>query len=82
VKRHPVMYNDYVLVGLTADPAGVEGHTDVAGALAEIRNKQATFISRGDHSGIHLAELMLWNNDVGIDIQKNLATGIGQRCEA
>jgi len=70
VKRNPVMYNDYVLVGPKQDPAGIDGQIDVAAALAAIRNRQATFISRGDHSGTHLTELMLWNKDVGIDIEK------------
>ncbi|MBX9828241.1 MAG: substrate-binding domain-containing protein [Xanthobacteraceae bacterium] len=73
VKRHPVMYNDYVLVGPTEDPAEVGGSTDVAAAFASIRDTQAPFISRGDHSGTHLTELMLWNKDVGIDIQKETA---------
>jgi len=71
VKRFPVMYNDYVLVGPKSDPAGIKGMDDVAEALKTIRAKQATFISRGDHSGTHLAELALWNKDVGIDIERD-----------
>ena len=69
VKRFPVMYNDFVLVGPKSDPAGIKGMDDVAKAFKTIRDKQATFISRGDHSGTHLAELALWNKDVGIDIE-------------
>jgi tungstate transport system substrate-binding protein len=69
VKRFPVMYNDFVLVGPKSDPAGIKGIDDVAQALKTIRDKQATFISRGDHSGTHLAELALWNKDVGFDIK-------------
>ena len=69
VKRFPVMYNDFVLIGPRSDPAGVKGMDDVAKAFKTIRDKQATFISRGDHSGTHLAELALWNKDVGIDIE-------------
>ena len=69
VKRFPVMYNDFVLIGPRSDPAGVKGMNDIAKAFKTIRDKQATFISRGDHSGTHLAELALWNKDVGIDIE-------------
>jgi len=69
VKRYPVMYNDFVLIGPKSDPAGIRGMTDVVQALRAIWEKQATFISRGDHSGTHLAELALWNNGVGINIQ-------------
>ncbi len=71
VKRFPVMYNDFVLVGPKSDPAGIKGMDDVAEAFKTIRDKQATFISRGDHSGTHLAELALWNKDVGINIEKD-----------
>ena len=70
VKRYPVMYNDFVLVGPKSDPAGIKGMKDVAGALRTIKEKQAPFISRGDRSGTHLAELALWNKDTGIDIEK------------
>ena len=71
VKRFPVMYNDFVLLGPKRDPAGIKGMDDVANPLKTIRDKQATFISRGDHSGTHFAELGLWNKDVGIDIDKD-----------
>ena len=70
MKRYPVMYNDFVLIGPKGDPAGIKGMNDVAKALQKIKDKQATFVSRGDRSGTHLAELMLWNKDVGIDIEK------------
>ena len=70
VKRFPVMYNDFVLIGPKSDPAGISGMKDVAKALQMIKDKQAPFISRGDRSGTHLAELALWNKDVGIDIEK------------
>src|SRR5947207_2158068 len=70
VKRYPVMYNDFVLIGPKSDPAGIKGMKDVAKALAMIKNKQAPFISRGDRSGTHIAELALWNKDTGIDIEK------------
>jgi len=70
VKRHPVMYNDFVLIGPKSDPAGIKGMKDVAKTLTTIKDKQADFISRGDRSGTHIAELALWNKDAGIDIEK------------
>ena len=69
VKRHPVMYNDFVLIGPKSDPAGIKGMTDVAEALKAIKSKGAPFISRGDRSGTHIAELDLWKA-AGIDIGK------------
>ena len=71
VKRFPVMYNDFVLIGPKSDPAGIKGMKDIAQAFKTIKDKQATFISRGDHSGTHLAELALWNKDAGIDIEND-----------
>jgi tungstate transport system substrate-binding protein len=59
VKRYPVMYNDYVLVGPKADPAGVKG-SDVSAALARLGASSQGFISRGDKSGTHAAELRYW----------------------
>jgi tungstate transport system substrate-binding protein len=59
VKRYPVMYNDYVLVGPKADPAGVKG-SDVTAALARLGASSQGFISRGDKSGTHAAELRYW----------------------
>jgi tungstate transport system substrate-binding protein len=53
------MCNDFVLIGPKSDPAGIKGMDDVAEALRTIRDKQATFLSRGDHSSNHLAELAL-----------------------
>jgi tungstate transport system substrate-binding protein len=69
VKRYPVMYNDFVLIGPRSDPAGTKGLTDVGNALRKIRDKRTAFISRGDRSGTHLAELELWK-DAGVDIEK------------
>lgn len=60
VKRYPVMYNDFVLVGPAADPAGIKGMTDAPAALAKIAAAEAVFASRGDDSGTHKAELRLW----------------------
>src|SRR5581483_117458 len=70
VKRFPVMYNDFVLIGPKSDPARIKGMKDVAKAFQPIKDKQATFISRGDRSGTHSAELKLWK-DAGIDIEKD-----------
>ena len=70
VKRNPVMYNDFVLIGPKDDPAGIKGN-HIAAALKSIKEKQAPFVSRGDRSGTHIAELALWNRDAGIDIDKD-----------
>jgi len=60
IKRFPVMYNEFVVVGPQADPAGAKGN-DIAAALRKISNSNAAFISRGDKSGTHAAELRFWN---------------------
>jgi tungstate transport system substrate-binding protein len=70
VKRSPVMYNDFIVVGPKSDPAGIKGKKDVADALKTIQAKGAPFISRGDKSGTHNAELALWKV-AGIDIAKD-----------
>ena len=69
VKRYPVMYNDFVLIGPKSDPAGIKGMKDVGAALKQIMAKDAPFISRGDRSGTHIAEINLWKAS-GIDIEK------------
>ena len=58
--RHPVMHNDFVLVGPAADPAGIRGMADVAVALRRIGDSEQVFVSRGDDSGTHKKELELW----------------------
>jgi tungstate transport system substrate-binding protein len=60
VARLPVMYNDFLLIGPAADPAGVRGSKDIVRALQSIQRGQHIFVSRGDRSGTHLAELRLW----------------------
>jgi tungstate transport system substrate-binding protein len=70
VKRYPVMYNDFILIGPKSDPAGVKGRKDIVAALKAIKEKGASFISRGDKSGTHSAELNLWKV-AGIDIAKD-----------
>jgi tungstate transport system substrate-binding protein len=69
VKRFPVMYNDFVLIGPNSDPAGIKGVTDVTEAFRTIKAKASPFISRGDRSGTHIAELDLWKA-ADIDIGK------------
>ncbi|HZQ01536.1 MAG TPA: extracellular solute-binding protein [Reyranella sp.] len=83
VKRYPVMYNDFVLIGPKSDPAGVAGGKDIVAALRAIKAKQSSFISRGDRSGTHIAELKLWQA-AGIDIAtakgpwyKSIGQGMG-----
>jgi tungstate transport system substrate-binding protein len=61
------MYNDFILVGPKSDPAGTKGSKDIAKALQAIRQKQAPFVSRGDRSGTHSAELALWKA-AGVDL--------------
>ena len=70
VKRLPVMYNDFVLVGPANDPAKTRGK-DIVSALQKVANTQAGFVSRGDKSGTHAAELRFWKQ-AGLD---NKGTG-------
>lgn len=70
VERKPVMYNDFVLIGPKSDPAGVKGSKDIAKALQAIQQKQAAFVSRGDRSGTHSAELALWKT-ASVDLEKS-----------
>jgi len=65
LKRSPVMYNDFVIVGPKADPAGVKGK-DVVEALKKLAASKEAFVSRGDKSGTHAAELRYWKA-AGID---------------
>ncbi|MGD9837139.1 MAG: extracellular solute-binding protein [Afipia sp.] len=67
VKRFDVMYNDFVLIGPKSDPAGVNGSKDIVEALKTIQGKAVPFVSRGDKSGTHSAELALWKQ-AGVDI--------------
>jgi len=73
VKRWPVMYNDFVVVGPASDPAKIKGN-DIAAALARLNASAAPFISRGDKSGTHAAELRLWQA-AGIDLAKAKPAG-------
>jgi tungstate transport system substrate-binding protein len=82
LKRYPLMYNDFVLIGPKDDPAGIKGR-DVVAALETIKDKSAAFISRGDRSGTHLAELRLWK-EAGVEFSglraawyKEIGQGMG-----
>ena len=67
VERKEVMYNDFVLIGPKSDPAKIAGGKDIVAALKQVKAAQAPFVSRGDKSGTHAAELRYWK-DAGIDI--------------
>ncbi len=68
VKRFEVMYNDFIIVGPQADPAGIKGMSEAPAALAKIAAAAAPFASRGDDSGTHKAELRLWK-EAGVDVK-------------
>ena len=71
VKRYPVMYNDFVLIGPKGDPAKIGGGKDILAAFKKIETAHAPFVSRGDRSGTHMAELALWKAaDIDIDKMK------------
>jgi tungstate transport system substrate-binding protein len=72
IQRFDVMYNDFVIVGPKADPAGVKGSTDASPALKKIAATQVPFVSRGDDSGTHKTELGLWQK---ADIDVKSASG-------
>jgi tungstate transport system substrate-binding protein len=80
VNRQDVMYNDFVIVGPKDDPAGIEGMTDAAAALAKIAEAQAAFASRGDESGTHSKEKAIWEKagiEPGGDWYLSLGQGMG-----
>lgn len=68
VGRRDVMYNDFVIVGPSADPAGIKGMTDAVAAFRKIQNSKSIFTSRGDDSGTNKKELGLWVS-AGIDVK-------------
>ncbi|NOZ51066.1 MAG: solute-binding protein [Chloroflexi bacterium] len=75
--RFDVMYNDFVIVGPTADPAKIKGMTDAAQALAQIAASQAPFISRGDSSGTYVKEQKIWQI-AGIEPAGDWYQSVGQ----
>ncbi len=74
INRQDVMYNDFVIVGPPADPAGVKGMTDAVAALTKIAEAQIPFISRGDNSGTHTKEVGLWE---GTSLTLTETSGVG-----
>ena len=81
-KRNEVMYNDFVLIGPKADPAKIGGGKDIQAALQKIAATQTPFISRGDKSGTHAAELRYWKG-AGVEVSpssswyKETGSGMG-----
>jgi tungstate transport system substrate-binding protein len=73
VTRYPVMYNDFVLIGPSSDPAKIAGGKDILEALRRIENANAPFVSRGDKSGTHAAELRYWKA-AGVDLDASKGT--------
>ena len=73
LKRRPVMYNDFVLIGPKDDPAGVRGR-DIAAALRKLAASNVAFVSRGDKSGTHAAELRYWKA-AGVDLEATKPAG-------
>jgi tungstate transport system substrate-binding protein len=69
VRRHDVMYNDYVLLGPQTDLAGIRGMKNIVAALTRMALKQTLFVSRGDDSGTHKLELSLWQA-AGINVKQ------------
>ena len=69
VKRYDVMYNDFILIGPRSDPAKLGGTKDAVEAFKKIKAVEALFVSRGDKSGTHFAELELWKM-AGINIAR------------
>ena len=87
VKRHEVMYNDFVVVGPKSDPAGAAGK-DIQAGLRRIAAVKAPFVSRGDRSGTHAAELRFWR-DAGLNLAaikgdwyKEIGQGMGPALNA
>ncbi len=76
VERFDVMYNDFVLVGPKSDPAEVKGDTDIIAALAAVASSKAPFVSRGDDSGTHKAEMRYWQVT---DVDPTIASGTWYR---
>jgi len=88
VNRRQIAWNDFVIVGPTADPAHIAGGHDAVAALSKIAEAKAAFVSRGDRSGTHALELRLWRM-AGIDPKNGAGTwyrdiggGMGQALNA
>lgn len=77
IERKDVMYNDFIVVGPEADPAGIAGGDDAAAAFATVAEGAYTFVSRGDDSGTHKKELQIWG-EAGIEPTGDWYNSIGQ----
>lgn len=81
--RREIMYNDFVLIGPSDDPADIARSTSVAVALTKIREAKSTFVSRGDDSGTHLKEISLWEKtghnpeNFSADWYREVGSGMG-----
>ena len=75
--RRDVMVNDFIIVGPAADPAGIKGMASAPAALARIAERRAPFVSRGDDSGTHKAELRLWDARQSGDWYREAGAGMG-----
>lgn len=81
-KRYPVMHNDFVILGGSADPAGIKGMSDAGKAFKKIAKAQATFVSRGDDSGTHTKEQFLWKKSgVQLEIETQSIVKKGKKKE-
>lgn len=70
IERHPLMYNDFIILGPATDPVGIKGSNNAVEAFAKIAAKQAPFVSRADLSGTHTMEKQLWKT-AGVEPQGN-----------
>jgi tungstate transport system substrate-binding protein len=81
INRRNLMFNDFVIVGPSSDPAGIDGVTSATAALDAIAESESPFVSRGDNSGTHRKELNLWaaaGVDPGGDWYQETGTGMGE----
>jgi tungstate transport system substrate-binding protein len=78
IDRHDVMWNDFVIAGPPSDPAGVRGKKDVVEALRLVKAGKHTFVSRGDDSGTHTRERMLWERAGGVPRGESFYLEAGQ----
>ncbi|QLG51052.1 substrate-binding domain-containing protein [Natrinema halophilum] len=81
VNRRDLMFNDFVIVGPESDPAGIQGTSSAADAFATIADSQAAFVSRGDNSGTHTKELIVWDQagvEPGGDWYQETGQGMGE----
>ncbi|MEW6409907.1 MAG: substrate-binding domain-containing protein [Nitrospirota bacterium] len=81
VNRHDVMYNDFVIIGPTHDPAKIKGMKNASDAFSKIANANSFFVSRGDRSGTHIKELSIWEK-VGINpVRRSFSNGVNPKGE-